>query len=168
MPVARVAAERTAPGIGYRLGMTTVRDPETARPTAPGRASAPITGVARGGLGTAANLEDTQLYDLEELGTAAPATALEPPPAQPASAPAQAVPVVAQRAPVIAQPAHVIAQTQPAVAQPAIIQPVAAPAVVPVASMPDGRPTKAVLAGKTVLVRPDGYVWRAGEVGVTF
>jgi hypothetical protein len=53
------------------MGMATAQTPRRARATAPpAPASQPdgsVTAVARGGLGTAANLEDTQVYDLEDL-----------------------------------------------------------------------------------------------------
>ncbi|MEO8273786.1 MAG: hypothetical protein ABI620_06945 [Chloroflexota bacterium] len=41
------------------------QDPEPLAPLVP--AALPVTGVASGGLGTAANLEDTQLWDLQDL-----------------------------------------------------------------------------------------------------
>src|SRR3982750_789944 len=100
------------------MGMTTLRSTGRARPSAPRAPAAPIpdaaallppgsvTGVAVGGLGTAANLDDTQLYDLEDLQLPAPA---------PESQPARG-----QVAPPFAQPARVVQPAAPVVQGPAI------------------------------------------------
>src|SRR6185436_11268492 len=55
------------------------------RSTAKGPAEAPITGVASGSLGTAANLDDTQVLRTADLQAAAAA----PPPVEPAAAHAE-------------------------------------------------------------------------------
>jgi hypothetical protein len=87
--------------------MTTRRRSRGAKP------DAPITGVAGGSLGTAANLDDTQVFSTAELLAAAPETAPEAPVAAPAVAPAahEAVPDAAtlESAPTAAYPVQVSA-----------------------------------------------------------
>jgi hypothetical protein len=80
------------------------KNPAPAAPTA-------VTGVASGGLGTAANLEDTQLWDLEDLRAADPADEFEPE-ELPEPAPMRAAPALPPAEPParLAEPMRPVAQ----------------------------------------------------------
>ena len=62
------ATERTQRVPGYALWMTAPRSRFESD------SAAPVTGVASGGLGTGANLEDTQVFHTEDLAASAPRT----------------------------------------------------------------------------------------------
>jgi hypothetical protein len=103
-----------------------------------------VTGVASGGLGTAANLEDTQLWDLDDLGLPEEAPTPEPVVA------AATAPTPPARARVSASPAAPVIATAPAVA---VVPraPAAAPiATVPVARAPRGERRTGPLAAAAI------------------
>ncbi|HET7181570.1 MAG TPA: hypothetical protein VFI15_05000, partial [Candidatus Limnocylindrales bacterium] len=105
--------DRAARRIGYAIGMTSAKTPWRARRAAPPEPApdpavepdGTVTGVARGGLGTAANLEDTQLYAVEDLQAlpaparvAAPAVAVAQPTTVTPVSPAAVTPATVTRA----------------------------------------------------------------------
>ncbi len=99
--------ERNQPGAGYSQGMTPdngldrtiAHRNEDAAASSEDAPEGTATGVATGGLGTAANLEDTQVLSSAELAAAAaavePDRAEPPPPGATAGTPAAAWPVAA-------------------------------------------------------------------------
>lgn len=122
---------------------------------------APVTGVARGGLGTATNLDDTQVYALDDLRDPLPAAPQQEPEVEPEARP------VADRSP---EPRAQVAPAR---------RPIAAPAAVAAAasSRPQrsvGRPilgiagviaavALAVVVGSSVLANRDGGGLGAGQ-----
>lgn len=138
----------------------------------------PVTGVARGNLGTATNLDDTQVYALDELraaAAAAPADATDAPPAAvPIAAPDSGAPEFESAA----EPPPVVpirAQTLDPQPRPEPVRPRAA--VIARRSMsPRGNPGRrtgliaaaavaAILGGAVLLTVRDGSLGGPGSAG---
>jgi len=110
--------------------------------------AAPVTGVASGGLGTAANLEDTQVLRNEDLAEAA-ASQAEPvePAAPPAPAPASIAP----------QPSPPVARPKVAPVPPAPVRPTVVPRRTS-SSRPPGRGLAGLLAAALVVLAGVAFV----------
>jgi len=142
--------------VRYVLPVTSKRT--KAKPTA----EPPITGVAGGSLGTAANLDDTQVLATEDLKAAAPAwldddapgVAGEPPASVPPVPLAAPVETPAPRKATVALVATPPASAPPASAPPASAPPASAPLAQPVAVRPSTRSRRSMpaLAGVAALV----------------
>jgi hypothetical protein len=135
--------------VRYAIGVTTKRSKPNASPDRPDSPDSPVTGVASGNLGTAANLEDTQVLRIADLEAAAPGwLEAESSPPQPGSIPPEELALLQPAPTSTARGQRALARTAaaPAHEAPSPARPAAAPARPGPATPAGHRPHRGALA----------------------